>query len=330
MALLHEEIDRLPERCRVPVVLCDLEGLTHEQAARHLSWPIGTVKSRLMSGRERLRARLVRRGVAPTVALVKVATPAVPASAAVPAGLVEATVRAACRIAAGAGVSTAGVVPAAVALLMEGAQSAMFMSRIKFVLLACGLIAGGAVVAAQQAGRDHREPATHRPANAGATGSVAVSPADSEDDGTVVAREMAGVELGLMEDEVRQLREQVNSALQSRIHYETRSSRGESIGREVIEHARQAHMLAREAYLEKARELASRRRRVVKLEEPREADREASADVAPGGDRDRRSGGARSRPHVAATTVGSIDMDAVFKQLREGRQGPRTTQGRSR
>ncbi len=95
----------------------------------------------------------------------------------------------------------------------------MFMSRIKFVLLACGLIAGGAVVAAQQAGRDHREPATHRPANAGATGSVAVSPADSEDDGTVVAREMAGVELGLMEDEVRQLREQVNSALQSRIHY---------------------------------------------------------------------------------------------------------------
>ena len=47
VALLHEEIDRLPERCRVPVVLCDLQGLTHEQAARHLGWPVGTVKSRL-------------------------------------------------------------------------------------------------------------------------------------------------------------------------------------------------------------------------------------------------------------------------------------------
>ena len=39
--LLHEEIDRLPERYRVPVVLCDLEGLTYEQAARQLGWPVG-------------------------------------------------------------------------------------------------------------------------------------------------------------------------------------------------------------------------------------------------------------------------------------------------
>ncbi len=47
VALLHEEIDRLPERYRVPVVLCDLQGLTHEKAARNLGWPVGTVKSRL-------------------------------------------------------------------------------------------------------------------------------------------------------------------------------------------------------------------------------------------------------------------------------------------
>ena len=56
--VLHEEIDRLPERYRAPVVLCDLEGCTHEQAARHLGWPVGTVKSRLSRGRERLRDRL--------------------------------------------------------------------------------------------------------------------------------------------------------------------------------------------------------------------------------------------------------------------------------
>ena len=46
-SLLHDEIDRLPERYRLPVVLCDVQGLTHEKAARHLGWPVGTVKSRL-------------------------------------------------------------------------------------------------------------------------------------------------------------------------------------------------------------------------------------------------------------------------------------------
>ena len=63
--LLHAEIDRLPERYRVPIVLCDLEGRSHEQAARHLGWPIGTVKSRLSRGRDRLRDRLRRRGLFP-------------------------------------------------------------------------------------------------------------------------------------------------------------------------------------------------------------------------------------------------------------------------
>ncbi len=62
-AAIHEEIERLPERYRVAVVLCDLEGRTHEQAARHLGCPVGTVKSRLARGRVRLRDRLTRRGL---------------------------------------------------------------------------------------------------------------------------------------------------------------------------------------------------------------------------------------------------------------------------
>jgi RND family efflux transporter MFP subunit len=68
--LLHEELDRLPARFRAPIVLCDLEGLTHELAARHLGWPVGTVKSRLTRGRERLRGRLIRRGVNPNAGLI--------------------------------------------------------------------------------------------------------------------------------------------------------------------------------------------------------------------------------------------------------------------
>jgi RNA polymerase sigma factor (sigma-70 family) len=67
--LIHKEIGRLPERFRVVVVLCYLEGLACEEAATQLGWPIGTVKSRLSRARERLRKRLTKRGLAPSVQL---------------------------------------------------------------------------------------------------------------------------------------------------------------------------------------------------------------------------------------------------------------------
>ena len=60
--ILHQEIDRLPERHRTVVVLCDLEERSYEQAARHLQCPVGTVKSRLARARERLRHALVATG----------------------------------------------------------------------------------------------------------------------------------------------------------------------------------------------------------------------------------------------------------------------------
>jgi RNA polymerase sigma factor (sigma-70 family) len=64
--IIHREIDRLPDRHRIPIVLCDLEGRSHEDAARYLKCPVGTVKSRLTRARERLRAALRRRGLAPS------------------------------------------------------------------------------------------------------------------------------------------------------------------------------------------------------------------------------------------------------------------------
>ncbi len=70
VAAVHEELNRLPERYRVPIVLCDLEGRTCEEAARHLGCPIGTLGSRLARGRERLRSRLARRGLAPSVGAI--------------------------------------------------------------------------------------------------------------------------------------------------------------------------------------------------------------------------------------------------------------------
>ena len=92
---LHQEIERLPERFRIPLVLCDLEACTHQQAARHLGWPIGTVKSRLARGREQLRIRLVRRGLSPGAGFLFVAARHDPSLALRLPALIDSTARAA-------------------------------------------------------------------------------------------------------------------------------------------------------------------------------------------------------------------------------------------
>jgi len=96
-------------------VLVYLEGLTAEQVARQLGWPPGTVRSRLARGRERLRARLVRRGVAPSAAALVAALAADSAWATVPATLANVTTRAAVHVAAGR--VAAGIVPASILTL---------------------------------------------------------------------------------------------------------------------------------------------------------------------------------------------------------------------
>jgi RNA polymerase sigma factor (sigma-70 family) len=60
--MIREELDRLPDSYRQPLILCYLEGLTHLEAASRLGWPVGTVKTRLVRGRRLMRERLNRRG----------------------------------------------------------------------------------------------------------------------------------------------------------------------------------------------------------------------------------------------------------------------------
>jgi RNA polymerase sigma factor (sigma-70 family) len=153
-AVLDEEVARLPEAYRSVLVLCDVEGRPHAEAARELAWPLGTVKSRLAQARVRLRARLMRRGLAPA-ALGSVAAPW-PASArpAQPPQLVAATAQTVMRFTAGR-TAAGGVVSATVSTLAEGVLKAMFLSRLKMiggVLLTLGACALGAAVLAQPPG----------------------------------------------------------------------------------------------------------------------------------------------------------------------------------
>ncbi|MEW4566880.1 sigma-70 family RNA polymerase sigma factor [Tautonia sp. JC769] len=134
--LLLDEVGRLPERYRSAIVLCDLQGLTHEEAARRLGWPIGTVKSRQARARARLRRRLIGRGLAPT-ALVAIASRSAPA--AIPRALAERAVPLALQSAA----SSMGFATGAVSLV-TGALTMLTSHPI--ATLAGGLLLTGAAV----------------------------------------------------------------------------------------------------------------------------------------------------------------------------------------
>lgn len=90
VSTVRQEVERLPVKLREPLILCYLEDRTHEQAAAHLGWPVGTVRSRLARGRELLRGRLQIRGIVATGAVALWAQ-AEGARAAVPEPLLRAT-----------------------------------------------------------------------------------------------------------------------------------------------------------------------------------------------------------------------------------------------
>ncbi|WZO96323.1 sigma-70 family RNA polymerase sigma factor [Isosphaeraceae bacterium EP7] len=145
--VVHEEIGRLPDRYRIPVVLCDLEGRSYAQAAHSLGCAVGTLKSRLSRGRARLNSRLTRRGLAPATWVPGALLREEVGLSTISKALADSTMIAAMEALSGGGSS------GLVLRLTEGVLMSMFKAKLKSVglaTLAAVMATSGAFVIARR------------------------------------------------------------------------------------------------------------------------------------------------------------------------------------
>jgi RNA polymerase sigma factor (sigma-70 family) len=172
--VLNEELNRLADKYRAPLLLCCLQGKTRDEAAQQLGWSLGTLRGLLDRGRALLRARLLRRGVTLSTTLLAVGVADLSQATAAPASLVSSTVQAASSAAQSA--AAAGLVSAQVTALTQGVIQAMFLTKVKSVAigLVCLALVGSGIgfvsysasatetAASAQAGQDDQHQATRQ------------------------------------------------------------------------------------------------------------------------------------------------------------------------
>jgi RNA polymerase sigma factor (sigma-70 family) len=147
-AVLDEEIARLPEKYRTPLVLCYFQGRSHSQAAQELDCPKTSLTSRLERGRELLRERLVRRGISLSAGVLAAALAEKGAAAPVGAMLVIKTVKAAMAFAAGKAAAGTGITAGALTLAQEALIGMVSVkAKVIVLVLALGVAVGGAGLA---------------------------------------------------------------------------------------------------------------------------------------------------------------------------------------
>ncbi len=159
---LLEEIENLPERYRSAIVLCELQGLTHAEAAQRLGRPVSTISARISRARERLRGRLGRRGLILPAGSLGLAIGTGQASA-MPPVLATTTIKAAISLSTSTGL-TAATIPASVTSLTEGVLRGMFFTKLKIASAALAMTGAAATSVGVLAQRDAQVPVAQAPA----------------------------------------------------------------------------------------------------------------------------------------------------------------------
>jgi RNA polymerase sigma factor (sigma-70 family) len=143
-AALDEELNRLPEKYRLPVILCDLDGCSRKDAERRLGLAEGTLSSRLTRGRRMLAERLARHGITLSASALAAMASEATAAATLPPGLVGSTATTAVLVAAGKFTAVSG----SVLVLMKIGAKAMFLAKLKATLattVVLAFVSGGIV-----------------------------------------------------------------------------------------------------------------------------------------------------------------------------------------
>jgi RNA polymerase sigma factor (sigma-70 family) len=156
VSIVDEEVTRLPSNLRAPVVLCYLEGMSHDEAARRLRWPVGTVRSRMARARDVLRQRLARRGVTTDGSAIVTALARPP----VPPHWFDATVRGSLNFATYPATAAATIASARSAAIARRLLHAMLITKLSYIGaagLGMALAFGGAGTLAFQ-GAGHAKP----------------------------------------------------------------------------------------------------------------------------------------------------------------------------